>query len=251
MYTALAKHAGICLTMTCKGDLWIDDHHTADMIIFELIILQYLIFQPHRTVRSPWAPLSNRLLAKYAVLDDTELVSPLSMKSVVCSPPHKLSLASCSGTVSSCHRYLLSAILCIRSRPSEGKNRRPLDRDDSAHFLFICNRVWGYITCRRLAWGKRSPSVWKNCHYLTIIPESLWSGRNRRSKHWHLPFGKQFKERAETMYLVPRECFKCICTFSGYFPCILGDLLSTYSWSTLNLNRAHRTQVYIYIDHSL
>lgn len=32
MYTALAKHAGICLTMTCKGDLWIDDHHTADIL---------------------------------------------------------------------------------------------------------------------------------------------------------------------------------------------------------------------------
>ncbi|KAF8797891.1 IGPD-domain-containing protein [Phlegmacium glaucopus] len=30
MYTALAKHAGICLTMTCKGDVWIDDHHTAE-----------------------------------------------------------------------------------------------------------------------------------------------------------------------------------------------------------------------------
>jgi len=30
MYTALAKHAGISLTMTCKGDLWIDDHHTAE-----------------------------------------------------------------------------------------------------------------------------------------------------------------------------------------------------------------------------
>ena len=38
MYTALAKHAGICLTMTCKGDLWIDDHHTADML--------YLLFGP-------------------------------------------------------------------------------------------------------------------------------------------------------------------------------------------------------------
>ncbi|PPQ99124.1 hypothetical protein CVT26_014374 [Gymnopilus dilepis] len=30
MYTALAKHSGISLTLTCKGDLWIDDHHTAD-----------------------------------------------------------------------------------------------------------------------------------------------------------------------------------------------------------------------------
>ncbi|KAF7359342.1 Imidazoleglycerol-phosphate dehydratase [Mycena sanguinolenta] len=30
MYTALAKHGGMSLTMKCKGDLWIDDHHTAD-----------------------------------------------------------------------------------------------------------------------------------------------------------------------------------------------------------------------------
>jgi imidazoleglycerol phosphate dehydratase HisB len=30
MYTALAKHSGMSLTMKCKGDLWIDDHHTAD-----------------------------------------------------------------------------------------------------------------------------------------------------------------------------------------------------------------------------
>ncbi|TFK42725.1 IGPD-domain-containing protein [Crucibulum laeve] len=30
MYTALAKHGGISLTMKCKGDLWIDDHHTAE-----------------------------------------------------------------------------------------------------------------------------------------------------------------------------------------------------------------------------
>ncbi|KAL4074556.1 Imidazoleglycerol-phosphate dehydratase-domain-containing protein [Scleroderma yunnanense] len=30
MYHALAKHSGFSLTMQCKGDLWIDDHHTAD-----------------------------------------------------------------------------------------------------------------------------------------------------------------------------------------------------------------------------
>lgn len=30
MYTALAKHGGMSLTIKCKGDLWIDDHHTAD-----------------------------------------------------------------------------------------------------------------------------------------------------------------------------------------------------------------------------
>lgn len=31
MYTALAKHGGMSLTLKAKGDLWIDDHHTADM----------------------------------------------------------------------------------------------------------------------------------------------------------------------------------------------------------------------------
>jgi imidazoleglycerol-phosphate dehydratase len=30
MYHALAKHSGMSLTMKCKGDLHIDDHHTAD-----------------------------------------------------------------------------------------------------------------------------------------------------------------------------------------------------------------------------
>ena len=30
MYTALAKHGGMSLTMKCQGDLWIDDHHTAE-----------------------------------------------------------------------------------------------------------------------------------------------------------------------------------------------------------------------------
>ncbi|TFK29798.1 IGPD-domain-containing protein [Coprinopsis marcescibilis] len=30
MFTALAKHGGMSLTLKCKGDLWIDDHHTAE-----------------------------------------------------------------------------------------------------------------------------------------------------------------------------------------------------------------------------
>ncbi|KAH9934678.1 IGPD-domain-containing protein [Fomitopsis serialis] len=44
MYHALAKHSGMSLTMSCKGDLWIDDHHTADM-----------------TARSHWALRSSSL----------------------------------------------------------------------------------------------------------------------------------------------------------------------------------------------
>lgn len=30
MFTALAKHGGMSLQMECKGDLHIDDHHTAE-----------------------------------------------------------------------------------------------------------------------------------------------------------------------------------------------------------------------------
>lgn len=30
MFHALAKHSGMSLQMTCKGDLHIDDHHSAD-----------------------------------------------------------------------------------------------------------------------------------------------------------------------------------------------------------------------------
>jgi len=30
MYNALAKHSGMSLTLKCEGDLWIDDHHTAE-----------------------------------------------------------------------------------------------------------------------------------------------------------------------------------------------------------------------------
>lgn len=30
MLTALAKHGGMSLQIHCKGDLWIDDHHTAE-----------------------------------------------------------------------------------------------------------------------------------------------------------------------------------------------------------------------------
>ncbi|WVR04109.1 hypothetical protein IAU60_001108 [Kwoniella sp. DSM 27419] len=30
MFTALAKHGGMSLTLNCKGDLHIDDHHTAE-----------------------------------------------------------------------------------------------------------------------------------------------------------------------------------------------------------------------------
>lgn len=34
MFNALAKHSGMSLTLKCEGDLWIDDHHSADRLFF-------------------------------------------------------------------------------------------------------------------------------------------------------------------------------------------------------------------------
>ncbi|EAU88337.1 imidazoleglycerol phosphate dehydratase [Coprinopsis cinerea okayama7 len=42
MFTALAKHGGWSLTLKCKGDLWIDDHHTADMSMYRVTLYSTL-----------------------------------------------------------------------------------------------------------------------------------------------------------------------------------------------------------------
>lgn len=46
MYHALAKHGGLSLLMQCKGDLWIDDHHTADESMFTSKFLRRVLEQP-------------------------------------------------------------------------------------------------------------------------------------------------------------------------------------------------------------
>ncbi len=38
MYHALAKHSGMSLQLSCKGDLHIDDHHSADKFLFPCYI---------------------------------------------------------------------------------------------------------------------------------------------------------------------------------------------------------------------
>ena len=71
MYTALAKHSGISLSIKCQGDLWIDDHHTADMS--HSIPARCCTYRPvrYRIARLPLAQRSSRPLAKYAASADT------------------------------------------------------------------------------------------------------------------------------------------------------------------------------------
>lgn len=74
MYHALAKHGGMSLTMKCKGDLWIDDHHTADEYshMCSRITDQY-IRGIYKIAQSPLERLSRKLLVKSAEFVDTEL----------------------------------------------------------------------------------------------------------------------------------------------------------------------------------
>lgn len=74
MYHALAKHGGMSLTMKCKGDLWIDDHHTADEYshMCSRITDQY-IRCIYKIAQSPLERLSRKLLVKSAEFVDTEL----------------------------------------------------------------------------------------------------------------------------------------------------------------------------------
>jgi hypothetical protein len=65
MYHALAKHSGMSLTLKAKGDLWIDDHHTADKFTPVTAVIgtnghpdPYL--RSHRTRRLRSGPLSSR-----------------------------------------------------------------------------------------------------------------------------------------------------------------------------------------------
>lgn len=51
MFNALAKHGGWSLTLSCNGDLWIDDHHSADKYIPSISIL-LVTYPEHRT--APW-----------------------------------------------------------------------------------------------------------------------------------------------------------------------------------------------------
>jgi imidazoleglycerol phosphate dehydratase HisB len=81
MYHALAKHGGMSLTMKCKGDLWIDDHHTADEYskMGSGIANQY-ICGIYRIAQSPSERLSSKLSVKSAEFVDMELDLHLWMR---------------------------------------------------------------------------------------------------------------------------------------------------------------------------
>jgi len=79
MYSALAKHSGMSLTMKCTGDTWIDDHHTADKYHSPEVLLQ--TNEPsHRTALLPLAQPSSKLWERFVGFADMGQVSRRSMK---------------------------------------------------------------------------------------------------------------------------------------------------------------------------
>jgi len=88
MYQALAKHSGMSLTLKCVGDLWIDDHHTADKLSLLLTLTErkrprrLISLTPftYRTAPSLSGPRSKKLWEKSGVSSGTEQGSPLSMR---------------------------------------------------------------------------------------------------------------------------------------------------------------------------
>ena len=96
MYTALAKHSGISLTLTCKGDLWIDDHHTADKPVCSFH--PHLAWESvHRIAPSLLVLLSSRPWAKSVASVATALALPRWTRSLSPLLCHMLQLTPSPG----------------------------------------------------------------------------------------------------------------------------------------------------------
>jgi imidazoleglycerol-phosphate dehydratase len=73
MYNALAKHSGWSLSLTCKGDLHIDDHHSAEDTAIALgIAFKQALGEPRGIKRFGYA---------YAPLDEV-IIIPFSSRCV-------------------------------------------------------------------------------------------------------------------------------------------------------------------------
>jgi hypothetical protein len=144
MFHALAKHGGMSLTLKCKGDLWIDDHHSADR--FPDRCTRHHLMALHRIVlwllarhsRPPWAKYAASDAMEQDLLPWTRYIFPLNRSHSLIRP----------GALSSSHRYLLKAVLCYRSRVKARKDWRSFHRNDPTRIPFIRHGCWRYPSCR-------------------------------------------------------------------------------------------------------
>jgi imidazoleglycerol-phosphate dehydratase len=78
MYNALAKHSGMSLTLKAKGDLWIDDHHTADKSQVPLHPYSYRHPMPH--FRTHTAKRGRLFISLPALTQDTAIALGTAFK---------------------------------------------------------------------------------------------------------------------------------------------------------------------------
>lgn len=112
MFTALAKHGGMSLTLNCKGDLHIDDHHSAEDCALALGAAFKKALGERKGIK--------RYGFAYAPLDEVSL--------------HPSSRKSCAGedaewadqvvVGSSRYRYLFSTILRLQPAFYQRESRR-------------------------------------------------------------------------------------------------------------------------------
>ena len=141
MFTALAKHGGMSLTMKCKGDLWIDDHHTADKSYIYCRWWHYLT-SPAQDCAIALGTAFKQALGEvrgirrygtgFAPLDE---VYNLYLSYTAVLTPN-------SGVIARCYRHLRAAVLLHRPGHEARKSGRPLDRDVATYFLLVRHRGW-------------------------------------------------------------------------------------------------------------
>lgn len=112
MLTALAKHGGMSLELKCKGDLWIDDHHTAEDCAIALGDAFKQALGERRGIK--------RYGSAYAPLD--EVCGGCDVVNLEAYADN-LSLAH-EGPFPSRHRYLVKAVLCLPLALHPRKDRR-------------------------------------------------------------------------------------------------------------------------------
>jgi len=146
MFNALAKHGGWCLTLTCKGDLWIDDHHSADKSTHFC-----LLFSTEYNTQDCALALGEafkkalgevRGIKRYgtghAPLDEVGAI-PCAYSVI----RHHL------GSIARSNRHIGTTILCRISELDKREDRRSLYRDDSTRISLFRYGSRCDFTCRR------------------------------------------------------------------------------------------------------
>lgn len=136
MFNALAKHGGWCLTLTCKGDLWIDDHHSADKSTHSRL-LSVTNGQTQDCSLALGEAFKQALGEVRGIRRYGTGHAPLDEVCISHCPCSELRLHL--GSVARGNRHIRATVLCRISEPDKREDWRPLNRDDPPRLSFVCD----------------------------------------------------------------------------------------------------------------